>query len=516
MRPRLHEPSPRNSCAACVRSVRLLTIPTAWMYPTHILHWIDDTEVASESGATFEKRSPIDDRVVATVTRGGAADVRRAVDIAAAAAESWARLPAPRRGQILGRAAALLRSAEREFGEIIQTETGKPWKNAVAEVSSSADLAAFMEGEGSRFYGKTMATPIPNRAVRTERAPIGVCAAIMPFNSPLAGVAWKAFPALLCGNAVVAKSHELTPHTAIAFGRLLKQAGLPSGVYSAIQGFGEDVGTPLIEDERVGLVSFTGSAQTGKRIQQAVSARPVLAKVCLDLGGKTPLVVCDDADLSKAAEHAVASAFIDAGQRCAAGSRILVFDRVYDAFRDAMLARTAAMKVGSGPEDDCGPVISRQSLDRLLGAIEGAVSRGAHLLAGGRAVARLAPGYYMEPTVLDNVAHDDPITQQEQFGPITCLYRAGDFNEAIALANATAFGLTGAIHTFNSNRIEQFIARYRAGLVSINGPTYGAGPHMPFGGVKNSGNGFREPGTEALDVYCEWKTIVVNHDPARV
>ena len=181
-----------------------------------------------------------------------------------------------------------------------------------------------------------------------------------------------------------------------------------------------------------------------------------------------------------------------------------------------MLARVETVKVGSGPHDDCGPVISRDSLDRLLRAVERAVSRGARVLAGGHAVEALAPGYYMAPTVLENVAHDDEMTQQELFGPVTCLYRVADFEEAVHLANATTYGLTGAIHTFNSNRIEEFIARYRAGLVSINGPTYGAGPHMPFGGVKNSGNGFREPGTEALDVYCEWKTIVVNHDPARV
>jgi acyl-CoA reductase-like NAD-dependent aldehyde dehydrogenase len=486
------------------------------VYPDQILHWIDDADARSQTGETFEKRSPIDDRVVARVTRGSAADVTRAVGFAAAAADAWARTPAPRRGEVLGRAAALLRAQERELGEIIRTETGKPWKNAAAEVASSADLGAFMDSEGSRFYGKTMTSPIPNRSVRTERSPIGVCAAIMPFNSPLAGVAWKAFPALVCGNAVVAKSHEHTPYTAIAFGKLLKEAGLPRGLYSVVQGFGSEVGMPLVEDPRVGLVSFTGSVPTGKRIQQAVSARPLLAKVCLELGGKNPLVVCDDADLVLAAEHAVASAFIDAGQRCAAGSRLIVFDRVYDAFRTAVVARTAAVKVGSGPQDECGPVISRDSLDRLVSAVDGAVTRGARVLAGGHAVASLAPGYYMAPTILENVSHDDEISQQELFGPITCLYRAKDFDEAIRLANATAFGLTGAIHTFNSNRIEQFISRYRAGLVSINGPTYGAGPHMPFGGVKNSGNGFREPGTEALDVYCEWKTVVVNHDPARV
>jgi aldehyde dehydrogenase (NAD+) len=283
-----------------------------------------------------------------------------------------------------------------------------------------------------------------------------------------------------------------------------------------VQGLGEEVGTPLIEDARVGLVSFTGSVPTGKRIQQTVSGRPVLAKVCLELGGKNPLIVCDDADLTVAAEHAVASAFIDAGQRCAAGSRIIVFDAVYEAFRDAMLSRTAAVKVGSGPEDDCGPVISKQSLDRLLLAVNGAVKRGARLLTGGHAIETLAPGYYMAPTVFEGVSRDDALSQEELFGPITCLYRVGTFDEAVQLANSTAFGLTGAIHTRNHNRIEQFIARYRAGLVSINGPTYGAGPHMPFGGVKNSGNGFREPGTESLDVYSEWKTVVVNHDPQRV
>jgi alpha-ketoglutaric semialdehyde dehydrogenase len=488
------------------------------MYPHQVLHWIDDAEVASavSSAGAFEKRAPADDSVLAQVTRGTAEDVTHAVDVAVAAADVWGRLPPPRRGEIIGRAAALLRAKEREFGEFIQAETGKPWKNAVGEVSSSADLGVFMASEGSRFYGKTMSSPIPNRAVRTVRAPIGVCGALMPFNSPLAGIAWKVFPALLCGNAVVAKSHELTPYTAVAFGKLLQEAGLPRGVYAAVQGLGAEVGMPLVRDERVGLVSFTGSAATGKLIQKTVSERAVLAKVCLELGGKNPLIVCDDADLTLAAEHAVSSAFVDAGQRCASGSRIIAFRHIYDDLRQAVVKRAEAMKVGSGPQDDCGPVISQLSLERLLQAVDGAVARGARVLAGGGVVEALRPGYYMTPTVLENVSIDDELSQQEQFGPITCLYRVKDFDEAVAMANATTFGLTGAIHTANSNRIEEFIARYRGGLVSINGPTYGAGPHMPFGGVKNSGNGFREPGTEALDVYCEWKTVVVNHDPMRV
>jgi alpha-ketoglutaric semialdehyde dehydrogenase len=490
-------------------------------YPNHVPHWIDDVETRSatrspNAPATFEKRSPIDDRVIATVERGGAADVAHAIDRAAAACDAWGRLPAPRRGDVLARAARLLREREREFAEIVRLETGKPWKNAAAEVASSADLADFMASEGSRFYGKTMTTPIENRTVQTLRSPIGICAGIMPFNSPLAGISWKAFPALLCGNAIVVKSHELTPYTAVHFGKLLRDAGLPSGLYGAVQGFGPEVGAPMVQDTRVGLVSFTGSAPTGKLVQKMVSERPVLGKVCLELGGKNPLVVCDDADVALAVEHATASAFIDAGQRCAAGSRLLVFEGVYDAFRDRLIERVKCVKVGSGPDDECGPVISRDNLERLLKALDGARDRGARVVIGGGAAQALAPGYYLQPTVIENVAADDELSQHELFGPITCLYRVRDFEHALALANGTAYGLTGAIHTRNLHRVQEFIRRYQGGLVSVNGPTYGAGPHMPFGGVKNSGNGFREPGTEALDVYTEWKTVVVNHDPRAI
>ena len=490
-------------------------------YPSHIPHWIDDAETRSigspvDASATFEKRCPIDDRRLAEVERGGAADVARAIDRAATAHEPWARVPAPRRGEVLARAARLLREREREFGEIVQAETGKPWKNAIAEVASSADLADFMAGEGSRFYGKTMTSPIDHRAVQTVRSPIGICAGIMPFNSPLAGIAWKAFPALLCGNALVVKSHELTPYTAVHFGKLMRDAGLPGGLYSAVQGFGPEVGAAMVQDDRVGIVSFTGSAPTGKLVQRMVSERAVLGKVCLELGGKNPLVVCDDADLALAVEHATASAFIDAGQRCAAGSRILVFESLYEAFCAKLIARVKAVKVGSGVDDECGPVITRANLQRLLNTIDAACQRGARVLTGGGVVESLAPGYYLEPTVLENVDPADEVSQHELFGPVTCLYRVRDFEHAMALANGTSFGLTGAIHTRNMHRVQEFIRRYQGGLVSVNGPTYGAGPHMPFGGVKNSGNGFREPGTEALDVYTEWKTVVVNHNPQAI
>lgn len=485
-------------------------------YPALTPHWIDDREVGAASEPGIEKRCPIDDRLLTCVARGGAREVARAADAADAAVAAWGRVPPPKRGEVLGRAARLLREREPAFAAVIHEETGKPLKNARAEVVSSADLALFMESEGSRLYGRTMPSPVSNRSVRTIRDPIGICAAIMPFNSPLAGIAWKIFPALLCGNAVVAKSHELTPYTAVLMGHLLKDAGLPAGLYASLQGLGPEVGMALVQHPSVGLISFTGSAATGKLIQRTVSERPVLAKVCLELGGKNPLVVCDDADLPLAAEHAVLSAFIDAGQRCAAGSRLIVFDAVYDAFLDALVKRAAQVRVGSSDADDCGPVISRASLERLLAAVGGAVGRGARaLVGGGRASGdSLGRGYFMQPTILENAPPDDEISQTELFGPVTCVYRVRGLDEAVTLANATPFGLTGAIHTASVHRAEEFIARYRAGLVSVNGPTYGAGPHMPFGGVKNSGNGFREPGTEALDVYCEWKTVVMNHNPA--
>ena len=292
----------------------------------------------------------------------------------------------------------------------------------------------------------------------------------------------------------------------------MKDAGLPVGVYGAVQGFGPDAGAPLVQDHRVGVVSFTGSSATGKLIQKMVSGRDVLAKVCLELGGKNPFVVCDDADLELAAELAVASAFIDAGQRCASGSRILVFDRVYDAFRAAFLARVAKVKVGSGPDDDCGPVVSKANLDRLIAQVKGAVSP--------RRDARDRRGASRRhPAITCSRPCSKTSRRKTKCRRTNCSVRS---RACIASAASTrrsdsptarSYGLTGAIHTTSLHRAQEFITRYQGGLVSVNGATFGSGPHMPFGGVKNSGNGFREPGTEALDVYTELKTVVINHVP---
>jgi aldehyde dehydrogenase (NAD+) len=279
-----------------------------------------------------------------------------------------------------------------------------------------------------------------------------------------------------------------------------------------VQGFGPEAGQPLVEDPRVAVVSFTGSTSVGRLIARVAGER--LAKVCLELGGKNPLVVCDDANLEKAAETAALSAFSNAGQRCAAGSRLIVFDSVYDRFRELLLERTAAQRVGPDDVHDFGPVINEEQLEAMVSAVERAKQAGATVIAGGERLP--VPGFYMAPTVVEGVPTDGELSSRELFGPITTLHRVRDFDEAVELANASPYGLTAAVWTASVHRAQEFVRRVVAGGVQVNGPTYGFEPHVPFGGQRDSGTGWREPGTEALDVYSDWKTVYVTHDPEAV
>ena len=335
---------------------------------------------------------------------------------------------------------------------------------------------------------------------------------IIAANTPLPNVAWKVFPALLCGNGAVLKASQDAPQSAVAFARLAAEAGVPPGVFNVVHGYGNEAGQPLVEDPRVAVVSFTGSTAVGRMIARVAGER--LAKVCLELGGKNPLVVCDDADVNKAAEAAALSAFSNAGQRCAAGSRLIVFESVYDEFRSRLVGLTEAQKVGSDDEHDFGPVINERQLENMLGAVERAREAGATVVTGGERLDR--PGFYMAPTIVEGVGAESEISCTELFGPITTLHRVSSFEEAVATANASPYGLTAAIWTQNIHRGQEFVRRVVAGGVQVNGPTYGFEPHVPFGGEKDSGTGWREPGTEALDVYSDWKTVYVTHDPAGV
>jgi aldehyde dehydrogenase (NAD+) len=334
---------------------------------------------------------------------------------------------------------------------------------------------------------------------------------LLSFNTPLPNIAWKAFPAVFCGNAAVVKPSEEVPASALAFARVAHECGLPPGVLNVVQGLGSEAGAALVAHPDVDLVSFTGSAATGRDVNEVAARR--LAKVCLELGGKNPLVVCDDADLDNAVRWAAASAFSNAGQRCAAASRILVFDAVYDRFRDRFADATRALTVGSTDEHFLGPVISRRSRERILDAIAAAVLDGARIVAGGSAAA--GEGFGVLPTILEDVPRDAPLSCDELFGPVTTLDRVRDLDEAIEVANDSPYGLTAAIHTASVHRAMRFAEEVQAGVVVVNGGTHGSEPHMGFGGVKQSGTGWREAGVEALDVYTEWKYVNLVTDPAQ-
>jgi acyl-CoA reductase-like NAD-dependent aldehyde dehydrogenase len=469
--------------------------------PEHVQNLVDGELVPAVSGDWLEKLRPDDGSVLCRVARSGREDVDRAVRAARAAQPDWAERTAVERGEVVRELALLLHERRDEASALVAAETGKPLDLARGETDAAVEMGLFVAGEGRRSYGRTTTATMRHRTVLTVRQPLGVAGLIMSFNTPLPNVAWKAFPAVFCGNAAVVKPSEHTPASAAFFGALALEAGVPPGVLNVVHGLGGEAGAALVEHPDVDLVSFTGSAETGRWINETAGRR--LAKVCLELGGKNALVVCDDADLENAARWALASAFSNAGQRCAAASRIVVFDDVYHAFRERLADGAAAL-----PAE---PVISQEALDRLLGAIARAVDSGATVLAGGSAE---GSGFRLAPTVLEGASTEDEISRTELFGPVTLLYRVRDLEEAIALVNDSPYGLTAAIHTASVHRAMRFAEQAQAGVVVVNGGTHGSEPHMGFGGVKDSGTGWREAGIEALDVYSDWKIVNLISDPA--
>jgi acyl-CoA reductase-like NAD-dependent aldehyde dehydrogenase len=451
----------------------------------------------ASSGRWFDKLQPADGALLCRVGRSEAADVEAAVAAAREAQPGWAAQTPVERGRLVREIALALQERREEAAEIVVAETGKSPELALGETDAAVEMGFFVAGEGRRLYGRTTTSSMPNRTVMSMRRPVGVAALIVSFNTPLPNYAWKVFPAVVCGNAAVLKPSEHTPASAAFFGRLCNEV-LPAGVLNVVQGLGSEAGPPLVESPQVDLVSFTGSAATGRWIQERAGRR--LAKVCLELGGKNALVVCDDADLDRAVEWSLASGFSNAGQRCAAASRLVVFDTVYDEFRDRLVA--------NAPSYETGPVISEPSLERILSALEGA-----RVLTGAARVDR--PGWWLAPTVVEDVPADAELSCTELFGPVTILYRVGDLEEAIALVNDSPYGLTSAIHTASLHRAMLFADAVKAGVVVVNGGTHGSEPHMGFGGVKQSGTGWREAGVEALDVYSEWKYVNLIADPAK-
>jgi len=466
--------------------------------PKDVPNIVDGRTVPPTDGAWFEKRRPADGERLCRAARSQAADVEAAIAAAGRAQPDWARRTPVERGELVRELALALRERREEAAELVAAETGKSVELALGETDAAVEMGFFVAGEGRRLYGRTTTSATPNRTVMVVRQPVGVAALIVSFNTPLPNYAWKVFPAVLCGNAAVLKPSEETPASGHFFGELCGGL-LPDGVLNVLQGLGSEVGPPLVEAADVDLVSFTGSEATGREIQERAGRR--LAKVVMELGGKNALVVCDDADLDRAVEWSVASAFSNAGQRCAAASRLIVFDAVYAEFRNRLVA--------AAEQYEPGPVVSEASLERILGALEGV-----RVLTGGHRLER--QGWWLAPTVLEDIPTDAALSCTELFGPVTILYRVGDLEEAIALVNDSPYGLTSAIHTASLHRALRFADAVQAGVVVVNGGTHGSEPHMGFGGVKQSGTGWREAGVEALDVYTEWKYVNLIADPEKV
>jgi alpha-ketoglutaric semialdehyde dehydrogenase len=468
--------------------------------PERVANLIDGAERPAASGGWLDSYRPADATVLCSLARSGPDDAAAAVAAARRAQPGWAERTPVERGDLVRDIALALRDRREELSAVVVEETGKPMALALGETDAAAEMGLFVAGEGRRSYGRTMPASMPHRTVLTIRRPVGVAALLTSFNTPLPNLAWKAFPSIFCGNGSVLKPSEHVPASAHLFARIAHDVGLPPGVLNVLQGKGDEAGAALVA-ESCDLVSFTGSVATGRVVQQGAG----LAKLCLELGGKNALVVCDDADLDAAVRWTVASAFSNAGQRCAAASRVVVFDSVYAEFRERLVTATR----GLAPE----LVVSAESRDRVLAAVAVAVADGATVVVGGGAGP--GPGYEIAPTILEGVAPAAEISCTELFGPVAVLYRAAGLDGAIDLVNDSPFGLTAAVHTASLHRAMHFAEHARVGVVVVNGGTHGSEPHMGFGGVGQSGNGWKEAGLEALDVYSDIRYVNLITDPAR-
>jgi acyl-CoA reductase-like NAD-dependent aldehyde dehydrogenase len=472
-----------------------------------IPNWINGKESQPEGDAWLDKFNPHNGELISQVADSSAADTHLAISAASNAFSSWSELTPVKRGQILADIVAVMKRRDDELADCVALETGKPPQDAKGEVAGAILQGEYFAGEGMRLHGRSLTSGMAGKYSHTVRQPRGIAGLIVPANTPIANIAWKVFPALICGNTAVLKAAEDAPRIAWLFAQLTKEAGLPDGVLNVVQGRGQTAGAVLVTDERISVISFTGSTGVGRWIAEVAGKR--LARVSLELGGKNPFIVCDDAELDQAVHWASLSAFSNAGQRCAAGSRIIIFKRVYEEFRDKLVAKAQSLKLGVSIGCDLGPVISRRQQQSILATIENAKAEGGRVLCGGTAPAapELLSGYYIQPTLIEGLDTRAELSCKEAFGPVATLHVVEDLAEALKLANATEYGLTAAIHTRSVDRAMWFAQRVRAGMANVNLGTYGSEPHMPFGGFGASGNGTREPGIEALDVYSELKNI---------
>jgi len=460
----------------------------------------------------FESRNPARwSEVVGVFPCSTAEDVDAAVQAARRAFATWRNMPAPRRAEILFRAAERLAREKEEFARLMTREMGKVLLEARGDVQEGVDMLYYIAGEGRRLYGETTPSELPNKFAMSVRAPVGVCACITPWNFPLAIPSWKLAPALVAGNTVVFKPAEDTPLVGHRFAELLIESGLPPGVLNVVHGGGE-TGAALVAHPDVNLVSFTGSCEVGRSVAHACAE--TFKRVSLEMGGKNAILVMDDADVGLAVDGAVWGAFGTSGQRCTASSRLVVHKKVYAEFTRRLVERARALRLGDGlePTTDVGPVINETQLQRIHAYTEIGKAEGAKRLCGGE-IAReggLKDGWFYRPTVFGDVDSQMRVAQEEIFGPTTCVIPADSFEHAVEIVNGVRYGLSSAIYTADVNRAFAAMRDLETGIVYVNASTIGAEVHLPFGGVKQTGNGHREGG-HVLDVFTEWKAIYVDY-----
>lgn len=470
--------------------------------------WVD-----SASGETFESTSPATGDAIGTFPRSNTEDVDRAVEAARAAFEEWRLVPAPKRGEILYRFANLLIEEKDDLTDLMSHEMGKVKAEAGGDVQEAIDMSLYMAGEGRRLFGQTTPSELRDKFNMSVRQPIGVVGAITPWNFPIAIPSWKIAPALVCGNTVVFKPATDTPALGERFVELFAEAGLPAGVLNIVHGGGGAVGDRLVKHPDVRVITLTGSRETGVEVMR--NAAETLKHVHLELGGKNAIIVLDDADLELAVEGILWSAFGTSGQRCTAASRVIVQEGAYEQLQSKLVAAAEKMRLGPGWEDDTdvGPVINKRALEKIHSYTGIGKEEGGKLLTGGEVATDngLDKGFFYRPTIFGDVDPQMRVAQEEIFGPTTALIRVRDLDDAVRVSNGVKFGLSSSIFTRDVNKAFRAMRDLEAGITYINAGTIGAEVHLPFGGTKDTGNGHREAGQAALDVFTEWKSIYVDY-----
>ncbi len=467
----------------------------------------------ASTGQTFESRNPARPAdLIGHFPDSDSADVDRAVAAAREAFTSWRLVPAPRRGDYLRRIGDVLTERKNEMAHAMTREMGKPFFETKGDVQEAIDTAYYAATEGRRLFGHTVPSELDNKFNMTIRRPIGVVGVITAWNFPVAVPTWKIFPAILAGNTVVFKPSEEAPHSGMLLVEALLDAGLPAGVVNLVQG-AEKAGSAMVTHAGVDAISFTGSSDVGAHIAGEAGRRH--KRVSLEMGGKNPLIVMEDADLDLAVEGLLWGAFGTTGQRCTATSRLIVHADVHDRLVEMLAERDRKLRLGYGNDEgtDVGPLINKDALDKVSHYMDVAREDGATIALGGTPahVQGSDGGYFFEPTILTSVTRNMRVAREEIFGPVLAVLKIGDLDEAISVANDIPYGLSSSIYTRDVARAFRALRDIDAGITYVNGPTIGAEAHMPFGGVKATGNGHREGGWEVFDFYTETKTCYVDY-----